>query len=188
MTQVGLSTPSPSITTSTLTLYPKKHIESKNEPMETEKNEPLVFYPAFCFKASPTHFTWVKIGAADVHRLRKYGSFVGMLPLFAPGSKRGFRLARSMRLLSLRQIPMSRAKTLKKDEDLVISYTSTLALCHICLFLFWKSSSSLHRGLICLARLLLITPITPMMLSFKPPLKANKHLTDPYSRPKGVFL
>ncbi|KAJ5354178.1 hypothetical protein N7541_006742 [Penicillium brevicompactum] len=50
--------------------------------METEKNEPLVFYPAFCFKASPTHFTWVKIGAADVHRLRKYGSFVGQKVFF----------------------------------------------------------------------------------------------------------
>ena len=29
----------------------------------------LVFYPAFCFKASPTHSSWVKMGAADVHRL-----------------------------------------------------------------------------------------------------------------------
>lgn len=46
--------------------------------MGTENNESLTFYPAFCFKASPIHFTWVKIGAADVHRLRKFGSFAGM--------------------------------------------------------------------------------------------------------------
>ncbi|KAJ6188721.1 hypothetical protein N7519_003629 [Penicillium mononematosum] len=45
--------------------------------MATVSNENLVFYPAFCFKASPTHFTWVKMGAADVHRLRKSSDFVG---------------------------------------------------------------------------------------------------------------
>ncbi|CAG8035012.1 unnamed protein product [Penicillium salamii] len=50
--------------------------------METDNNETLAFYPAFCFKASPTHFTWVKIGAADVHRLRKIGSFVGQKVFF----------------------------------------------------------------------------------------------------------
>ncbi|KXG48010.1 Nucleic acid-binding, OB-fold [Penicillium griseofulvum] len=45
--------------------------------MATVTNENLVFYPAFCFKASPTHFTWVKMSAADVHRLRRSSSFVG---------------------------------------------------------------------------------------------------------------
>ncbi|CAG7947933.1 unnamed protein product [Penicillium olsonii] len=50
--------------------------------METDNNETLIFYPAFCFKASPTHFTWVKIGAADVHRLRKIGGFVGQKVFF----------------------------------------------------------------------------------------------------------
>lgn len=30
----------------------------------------LTFYPAFCYKASPTHFAWVKMTAADVHRLK----------------------------------------------------------------------------------------------------------------------
>ncbi|CAI7618679.1 unnamed protein product [Penicillium glandicola] len=45
--------------------------------MATVNNENLVFYPAFCFKASPTHFTWVKMGAADVHRLRRSSNFVG---------------------------------------------------------------------------------------------------------------
>lgn len=56
--------------------------EKKDEPMATVNNENLIFYPAFCFKASPTHFTWVKMGAADVHRLRKSSDFVGMLFLF----------------------------------------------------------------------------------------------------------
>ncbi|KAL4978507.1 hypothetical protein BDW66DRAFT_14857 [Aspergillus desertorum] len=31
----------------------------------------LPLYPAFCFRASPTHFAWVKMGAADVHRLTR---------------------------------------------------------------------------------------------------------------------
>ena len=35
----------------------------------------LVYYPAFCFKASPTHFSWVKMAAADVHRLGKVKGF-----------------------------------------------------------------------------------------------------------------
>ncbi|KAL4920168.1 hypothetical protein BDW62DRAFT_23749 [Aspergillus aurantiobrunneus] len=33
------------------------------------------FYPAFCFKASPTNFTWVKMGAADIHRLTRRVEF-----------------------------------------------------------------------------------------------------------------
>jgi hypothetical protein len=37
----------------------------------------LTFYPAFCFKASPTHFAWVKMTAADVHRLRTRKGFEG---------------------------------------------------------------------------------------------------------------
>jgi hypothetical protein len=50
--------------------------------METSNNESLDFYPAFCFKASPTHFTWVKMGAADVHRLKEIEGFGGKLLLF----------------------------------------------------------------------------------------------------------
>ncbi|KAJ5164500.1 Nucleic acid-binding OB-fold [Penicillium coprophilum] len=50
--------------------------------MATVNNESLVFYPAFCFKASPTHFTWVKMGAADVHRLRRSSNFVGQNMFF----------------------------------------------------------------------------------------------------------
>ncbi|OQD81150.1 hypothetical protein PENANT_c029G01655 [Penicillium antarcticum] len=45
--------------------------------MATDGNVDLTFYPAFCFKASPTHFTWVKMGAADVHRLRRSNEFFG---------------------------------------------------------------------------------------------------------------
>lgn len=35
----------------------------------------LEFYPAFCFKESPTHFTWVKMAAVDVHRLKRRQGF-----------------------------------------------------------------------------------------------------------------
>jgi len=30
-------------------------------------NSTLTFYPAYCYKASPTYFAWVKLTAADVH-------------------------------------------------------------------------------------------------------------------------
>ncbi|RMJ20801.1 OB-fold nucleic acid binding protein, partial [Aspergillus sp. HF37] len=39
------------------------------------KEEDLVFYPAFCFKASPTHFTWVKLAGVDVHQLKRRKEF-----------------------------------------------------------------------------------------------------------------
>ncbi|BCR88216.1 OB-fold domain-containing protein [Aspergillus chevalieri] len=45
--------------------------------METVDNDSLAFYPAFCFKASPTHFAWVKMAAVDVHRLKKRPGFEG---------------------------------------------------------------------------------------------------------------
>jgi hypothetical protein len=44
--------------------------------------EQLTFYPAFCFKASPTHFAWVKLTASDVHRLRKRVEFAGPFVFF----------------------------------------------------------------------------------------------------------
>lgn len=45
----------------------------------------LTFYPAFCFKASPTHFAWVKMAAVDVHRLRTRKGFEGnYLPIYLP--------------------------------------------------------------------------------------------------------
>lgn len=50
----------------------------KDDPMATVDDGTLVFYPAFCFKASPTHFSWVKMAAADVHRLERRPGFGGM--------------------------------------------------------------------------------------------------------------
>jgi hypothetical protein len=50
--------------------------------MATAHNADPVFYPAFCFKASPTHFAWVKMATADVHRLQRPRNFEGMDPLF----------------------------------------------------------------------------------------------------------
>ncbi|KAF7593001.1 hypothetical protein BBP40_012160 [Aspergillus hancockii] len=43
--------------------------------MATVSNGELVFYPAFCFKASPTHFAWVKMAAVDVHLLKRKVGF-----------------------------------------------------------------------------------------------------------------
>ncbi|GLA15613.1 hypothetical protein AnigIFM62618_002156 [Aspergillus niger] len=40
-----------------------------------ENHDDLEFYPAYCFKASPTHFTWVKMAAVDVLRLRRRPEF-----------------------------------------------------------------------------------------------------------------
>ncbi|KAJ5089784.1 hypothetical protein N7532_008468 [Penicillium argentinense] len=50
--------------------------------METATDADLVFYPAFCFKASPTHFTWVKMAIADVHRLKRPKGFEGQKVFF----------------------------------------------------------------------------------------------------------
>ncbi|KAJ5173397.1 hypothetical protein N7492_005990 [Penicillium capsulatum] len=49
----------------------------ENVPMATVDQAGLVFYPAFCFKASPTHFAWVKMAAADVQRLQQVRGFEG---------------------------------------------------------------------------------------------------------------
>ncbi|WEW57239.1 hypothetical protein PRK78_002704 [Emydomyces testavorans] len=35
------------------------------------------YYPPYCHKAAPTYFTWVKLGAADVHRLTQPKEFAG---------------------------------------------------------------------------------------------------------------
>ncbi|KAE8145443.1 hypothetical protein BDV25DRAFT_170535 [Aspergillus avenaceus] len=43
--------------------------------MATADNGDLVFYPAYCFRASPTHFTWVKMAAVDVHLLKRKVEF-----------------------------------------------------------------------------------------------------------------
>ncbi|PLB55693.1 hypothetical protein P170DRAFT_433203 [Aspergillus steynii IBT 23096] len=43
--------------------------------MAPAEHDELDFYPAFCFKASPTHFAWVKMMATDVHRLKRRSEF-----------------------------------------------------------------------------------------------------------------
>lgn len=45
-----------------------------NDPMAAGDGD-LDFYPAYCFKESPTHFTWVKMAAVDVHRLKRRQGF-----------------------------------------------------------------------------------------------------------------
>ena len=42
------------------------------------RNSNLSFYPAYCFKASPTYFAWVKLTAFDIHNtLHTYSAFEG---------------------------------------------------------------------------------------------------------------
>jgi hypothetical protein len=51
--------------------------------MEKHDDADLIFYPAFCFKASPTHFAWVKMALADVHKLHRPEGFNGMNTLLS---------------------------------------------------------------------------------------------------------
>jgi hypothetical protein len=57
-----------------------KSNSDKYEPTEAGKEKELPFYPAFCFPASPTHFTWVKMSIADIHRLQSRRGFEGTTP------------------------------------------------------------------------------------------------------------
>ncbi|KAJ5662236.1 uncharacterized protein N7477_009852 [Penicillium maclennaniae] len=50
--------------------------------MEAADDAEPVLYPAFCFKASPTHFAWVKMAASDVHRLKRPEGFGGQKVFF----------------------------------------------------------------------------------------------------------
>jgi hypothetical protein len=50
----------------------------KYDRNEANEEEELPFYPAFCFPASPTHFTWVKMSIADIHRLQSRRGFEGI--------------------------------------------------------------------------------------------------------------
>ncbi|KAJ5755564.1 hypothetical protein N7533_005107 [Penicillium manginii] len=50
--------------------------------MEKHDDADLIFYPAFCFKASPTHFAWVKMALADVHKLHRPEGFNGQKLFF----------------------------------------------------------------------------------------------------------
>ncbi|KAF5015352.1 hypothetical protein F66182_13346 [Fusarium sp. NRRL 66182] len=47
--------------------------QNRQEDVQKE----LPFYPAFCFPASPTHFTWVKMSIVDIHRLQSRRGFEG---------------------------------------------------------------------------------------------------------------
>ncbi|KAJ5928433.1 hypothetical protein N7466_007389 [Penicillium verhagenii] len=50
--------------------------------MATAEDVDPIIYPAYCFKASPTHFAWVKMAIADVHRLKKPRNFEGQKVFF----------------------------------------------------------------------------------------------------------
>ncbi|EED22396.1 OB-fold nucleic acid binding domain protein [Talaromyces stipitatus ATCC 10500] len=57
-----------------------KNIRSRKYEQDNEiekEAEELLFYPAFCFPASPTHFTWVKMSIADIHHLQSRKGFEG---------------------------------------------------------------------------------------------------------------
>ena len=45
---------------------------------------PLTFYPAYCFSLSPTHNTWARLSAFQVHALRERTGFEGT---YSPSSK-----------------------------------------------------------------------------------------------------
>lgn len=57
----------------------KSNSDKYEQTKAREENE-LPFYPAFCFPASPTHFTWVKMSIADIHRLQSRRGFEGTTP------------------------------------------------------------------------------------------------------------
>ncbi|OJK00778.1 hypothetical protein ASPACDRAFT_1887530 [Aspergillus aculeatus ATCC 16872] len=40
-------------------------------PWRPPEPDPPEFYPAYCFQASPTHFSWVKMAVADVRQLHR---------------------------------------------------------------------------------------------------------------------
>ncbi|OJJ59014.1 hypothetical protein ASPSYDRAFT_992503 [Aspergillus sydowii CBS 593.65] len=56
--------------------------DTNNNAAKLKSKPNLTFYPAFCFRASRTNFIWVKIGAADVHRLKRRVEFGGEQGLF----------------------------------------------------------------------------------------------------------
>lgn len=45
------------------------HHHHNNSHPNSKAHENLTFYPAFCFPNSPTHFTWVKLTAYDIHHV-----------------------------------------------------------------------------------------------------------------------
>ncbi|KAL4795238.1 hypothetical protein BDV19DRAFT_363394 [Aspergillus venezuelensis] len=51
----------------------KKSSNAATHPPKTQSD--LSFYPAYTFKSSPTNFTWVKLSAANIHRLTRRSEF-----------------------------------------------------------------------------------------------------------------
>ena len=50
---------------------------SIKDAMPNPFSVPLTFYPAYCFPLSPTHNTWARLTASDVHALRERTGFEG---------------------------------------------------------------------------------------------------------------
>lgn len=50
--------------------------------MHNPPSATLTFYPAYCFSLSPTHNTWARLTAAQVHALRERTGFEGTRILF----------------------------------------------------------------------------------------------------------
>lgn len=61
----------------TLTRRYVKASTSTQNAMPNPLPAPLTFYPAYCFSLSPTHNTWARLTAADVHALRERTGFEG---------------------------------------------------------------------------------------------------------------
>ncbi|EZF32814.1 hypothetical protein H109_07475 [Trichophyton interdigitale MR816] len=53
------------------------HGVQNNPKKELILHDGLTFYPAYCYKASPTHFTWVKLSAVNVHHLTRRSGYEG---------------------------------------------------------------------------------------------------------------
>ena len=47
------------------------------DAMPKPLSNPLTYYPAYCFSLSPTHNTWARLFASDVHALRERTGFEG---------------------------------------------------------------------------------------------------------------
>ena len=62
---------------STLTKRDVRVSLSTEHAMPNPASAPLTFYPAYCFSLSPTHSTWARLTAAQVHTLREQKGFEG---------------------------------------------------------------------------------------------------------------
>ncbi|KAM5454383.1 hypothetical protein MaudCBS49596_002401 [Microsporum audouinii] len=53
------------------------HGAPKTSETHPSSDDGLTFYPAYCYKASRTHFAWVKLSAVNVHRLVRRSGYEG---------------------------------------------------------------------------------------------------------------